>query len=56
VGQVWVVNGSEPRVAKVTASFGIAQLRENDNTRTLVRRADAKLYAAKSAGRNRIAS
>ena len=54
--QVWVVNGSEPQVAKVTASFGIAQLRENDNSRTLVQRADANLYTAKSNGRNRIAS
>ncbi len=40
---------------RVTASFGIAQLQENDDLNALYRRADDKLYEAKSAGRNRVA-
>lgn len=39
----------------VTASFGIAQLRDSDTGKDLLMRADAKLYEAKQLGRNRIA-
>ncbi len=40
----------------VTASFGVASLRccESPDVASLVRRADARLYAAKNAGRNRV--
>lgn len=41
-------------VGKVTASFGVAELRVGDDAETLVQRSDRKLYAAKSAGRNRV--
>jgi diguanylate cyclase len=38
----------------VTASFGIAQLMDQDCAETFIDRADRCLYAAKNAGRNRI--
>jgi len=40
----------------ITISIGVAQYQPNENAVDLVRRADACLYAAKHAGRNRIAS
>ena len=40
----------------VSASFGVARFRGNDSVETWVARADTALYAAKSAGRNRVAS
>jgi diguanylate cyclase len=41
-------------LGRVTASFGIAELRIGDDVQTLTQRADRKLYAAKAAGRNRV--
>ncbi len=41
-------------VGKVTASFGVASCREDDTVATLLARADAALYRAKAAGRNRV--
>ena len=38
----------------VTASFGVAQGRVGEALEALVERADAALYKAKEAGRNRI--
>jgi diguanylate cyclase (GGDEF)-like protein len=38
----------------VTASIGIATVRDEDSLKTLVRRADDALYEAKGAGRNQI--
>jgi diguanylate cyclase (GGDEF)-like protein len=37
----------------VTISGGMAQARKEDNSNTLLSRADAALYGAKAAGRNR---
>jgi diguanylate cyclase len=47
-------NSGEP-IGKITASFGVAQLGEGDDADKLVQRADARLYEAKCAGRNRVA-
>ncbi len=37
-----------------TASIGVATLRPGEDTRALIHRADAAMYAAKAAGRNRV--
>jgi len=42
-------------IGKLTASFGVVELRAQDDAGALVSRADRKLYEAKRAGRNRIA-
>lgn len=39
-------------VNTISASFGVTQLRAEDNLKSVVDRADAALYRAKSAGRN----
>ncbi|MDD3452649.1 diguanylate cyclase [Sulfurimonas sp.] len=39
-------------VTKISASFGVTQLREDDDLKSAVDRADAALYMAKTAGRN----
>lgn len=43
-----------PEDSRVTASFGLAFIRENELAKRLVRRADLAMYAAKDAGRNRL--
>ena len=53
-GKELAVNNSGEPIGKITASFGIAQLGEHDDPDTLVQRADARLYEAKCAGRNRV--
>lgn len=50
-----VITNSQRPIGSVTASFGIAQYRENDTPQTLLQRADVKLYEAKDSGRNCIA-
>ena len=45
-----------PQVGHVTASFGAATCREDDDAASLLARADAALYQAKAAGRNRVES
>ena len=43
-------------ILTVTLSAGVAQLREGDDAQELIARADAALYAAKQAGRDRVNS
>jgi PleD family two-component response regulator len=43
-----------PGVGHATASFGVAACCEGDTTEHLLERADAALYRAKGAGRNRV--
>ncbi len=50
------VNESGREIGRITASFGVAQLRKEDDAQSLIERADAKLYEAKCAGRNRVAA
>jgi len=50
------VNDSGQQIGKITASFGIAQLASGDDADALIQRADAMLYEAKCAGRNRVAT
>jgi diguanylate cyclase len=51
-----VVTGGKKPIGEVTASFGIAQLADGEEPNELIARADAKLYEAKHAGRNRYAT
>ncbi|MFO7951654.1 MAG: GGDEF domain-containing protein [Bacillota bacterium] len=39
---------------KITASFGVASMEKDEDTETLMRRADDALYKAKDKGRNRV--
>ena len=39
---------------KVTASFGVAQMGPSELPKSLIRRADQAMYAAKHAGRNQV--
>ena len=43
-----------PGVGRVTASFGVAECCDGDTAEGLLQRADAALYRAKAAGRNRV--
>jgi diguanylate cyclase (GGDEF)-like protein len=46
------VDGGEP--VRLTVSAGVARLAEGESIESLISRADAALYAAKQAGRNRV--
>lgn len=50
------IRETNQKVGQLTASFGVAQYRSGDEVDSLVQRADAKLYDAKSSGRNRVAA
>ncbi len=47
-----ILTKGQKSIGKVTASFGIAQFQDSDESLDLIQRADAKLYEAKNAGRN----
>ncbi|MCB1432154.1 MAG: GGDEF domain-containing protein [Alphaproteobacteria bacterium] len=53
---LWKKPGAPNTMLKITASFGVAQLNDSEGTSGLINRADAKLYASKSGGRNRVAA
>ena len=42
------------KIGKITTSFGIAILKENDTIESILKRADEALYEAKKLGRNRV--
>lgn len=44
----------EPLPAPITASFGVAEIKEGETGAELLQRADQALYAAKQSGRNRV--
>jgi diguanylate cyclase len=50
----WMHHRTGQPIGKVTASFGIAELRIGEDSDDLLDRADAALYEAKAAGRNRV--
>jgi len=54
--QFWQKPDAPNTMLRVTASFGVAQLAAGEGTSGLISRADGRLYAAKSAGRNRVAA
>ena len=54
-GKRWAIAASGERLGAVTASFGVARLREGESAEELLRRLDATLYQAKEDGRNRVA-
>ncbi|MCW8999241.1 MAG: diguanylate cyclase, partial [Kangiellaceae bacterium] len=44
----------KPESLKVTASFGVAQLKPGEELDNLIKRADDALYEAKQTGRNKV--
>lgn len=42
------------QINRITASFGVAERRDNDSPEQLIERADKALYSAKNLGRNRV--
>lgn len=50
------IRETNQKIGQMTASFGVAEHRRGDDVEMLVQRADAKLYDAKSAGRNRVST
>ncbi|MCP4325708.1 MAG: GGDEF domain-containing protein, partial [Alteromonadales bacterium] len=43
-----------PENLKITASFGVAEMKTTESTREFIERADKALYTAKSSGRNQV--
>lgn len=52
--RILVAQRTFPTGVRVTVSIGIAQLRDGESARSWLERADAALYNAKQAGRNRV--
>lgn len=50
----WRVTTTLKPIGKVTASFGVAELEENESVQQLIQKADRRLYLAKRSGRNRV--
>ena len=50
------IRETNQKIGQMTASFGVAEYRSGDDTELLVQRADAKLYDAKSNGRNQVSA
>ncbi|MEJ6001997.1 GGDEF domain-containing protein [Paucibacter soli] len=54
VANLGIAHAASPTAGHVTVSLGVASLHPHMQAATLVQRADAALYAAKLAGRNRV--
>jgi diguanylate cyclase len=50
----WVMSKSGQQIGKITASFGVTELRNGESSADLIGRADANLYEAKRTGRNKV--
>lgn len=48
------IRQTKREVGRLTASFGVAERRQDDGVEALVHRTDGQLYKAKAAGRNRV--
>jgi diguanylate cyclase len=55
-GKELLKRSTNEKLGRITASFGIAAFRQSDTAGSLIERADRSLYAAKNAGRNRVAT
>ena len=53
-GKRLINRGSGQHLTGVTISIGVAELRPNERSASLIERADAALYQAKNSGRNRV--
>jgi polar amino acid transport system substrate-binding protein len=52
--RVDISNHTFKEAEKISASFGIAMLKEKDTSESLLKRADVALYEAKNSGRNKV--
>lgn len=50
----WIDPNSNVDIGALTASFGIAEIVDNETAKGIVERADQRLYVAKNNGRNRV--
>lgn len=50
----WTGTQPNQRLGRITASFGVAEIRDDETVEQLIERADQKLYEAKRKGRNRV--
>lgn len=50
----WIDPNTNVDIGGLTASFGIAEINDNETAKDIVERADQRLYVAKNNGRNRV--